>query len=89
MPPAMVEFEIVSSSPRPVRIFVVKAPSSTTVPSCSPMRTYSPGRSVRVYITMSPLAAWPTRLVEPSEIMRPTSTESPLKASLSDPGRYG
>ena len=68
---------------------VVNAPSSTTVPSWSPMRTYSPGRIVRVNIRMSPLAAWPTMLVEPSEIMRPTSTDSPLKASLSEPGRYG
>ena len=36
---------------------VVNIPISTIVPSCSPSRTYSPGRNVRVYIRISPLAA--------------------------------
>ena len=35
------------------------------------------------------VVTWPMMLVEPKEIMRPTNTESPLKASLCEPGRYG
>ena len=80
---------MVSSSPRPVRIRVTKRPDSTTVPSNSLMRTYSPARRVLVYMRMSPDAACPIMLVAPSEIMSPTSTESPLKASVCAPGRYG
>ena len=77
----------VTSSPRPVRILVVKVPSSLTVPSWSPTRTYSPTRSVREYMMMRPLAAWPKRLEPPIVTTRPTSTDIPLKASLFEPGR--
>src|SRR5438132_1532294 len=38
---------------------------------------------------MSPLAAWPTMPDAPNEIIKPTSTESPLNASVCAPGMYG
>ena len=78
-----------SSSPSPVRTRVVNMPISTIVPSWSPMRTYSPGRYVRVYIRMRPLAAWPTIPDAPIDTIRPISTDRPLNASVSDPGMYG
>ena len=67
----------------------MKAPISVMVPSCSLMRTYSPTRKVREYISTSPLAACPNRLDPPSVTIRPISSDTPLKASLCAPGRYG
>lgn len=78
---------IVTSSPMPVRMRVVNVPSSTTVPSLSATRTYSPTRSVREYIRINPLAPCPTRLAPPTVSIRPISTDMPLNASLSAPGR--
>ena len=42
-----------------------------------------------MYIRISPLAAWPTMPDAPIETIRPTSTDSPLNASLPEPGMYG
>ena len=60
-----------------------------TVPSMSPIRTNSPRFSTRVYMIVSPASARPTTLAPPSEIMSPTSTDKPLKASVFEPGKYG
>ena len=62
-------------------------PSSVTVPSCWSMRTYSPTRIVREYISTRPLAAWPNTLEPPTVIITPSSSDMPLNASLSAPGR--
>ena len=61
-------------------------PTDSTVPSVSPICTYSPGRSARVYISIRPLTAWLTIPEEPIESIRPTNTPMPLNAWLSLPG---
>src|SRR5215211_6203293 len=38
---------------------------------------------------VSPLIAWLTMPLEPSETIRPTNTLTPLNASVSLPGRWG
>lgn len=68
---------------------VAKTPSSSTVPSFSAIRTYSPTFNAREYIRIKPAPAWATILDEPSETIRPTRTESVVKASDCAPGRYG
>ena len=84
---AMSELGRMSSSPWPVRMRVEKVPSSVMVPSYSPTLTNSPKRMVRVYIRIKPETAWPTTLLAPSEAIRPSSRDRPLKASVCAPGR--
>jgi len=48
-----------------------------------------PGRTAREYISTSPLINWPTIPAEPSEMITPIITETPLNAADSLPGRYG
>ena len=38
---------------------------------------------------MKPLSTWFTKPLEPSDTTRPMKTLTPLKASVSLPGRYG
>ena len=80
--PTISALGMVTSAPRPVRSRVLKRVIAATVPSCSPMRTYSPVRRVREYIRIRPLAPWPTTLEAPSDTIRPISTDMPLKASV-------
>ncbi|MNT82033.1 hypothetical protein D3C72_2217050 [compost metagenome] len=66
--------------------FTDRASSEATVPTVSPMHTMSPRRSAREYTTTMPLISWLTTLADPSVTMKPSSTDSPLKTSLSEPG---
>ncbi|MNH44709.1 hypothetical protein D3C76_1692420 [compost metagenome] len=45
--PVIIELGKVNTSPNPVRIVVLNMPTSVTVPSLSPTRTYSPAFNVR------------------------------------------
>ena len=76
-----------TSSPLPVRRRVSNMPMSTTVPSLSPTRTYSPLRSERVYIRIRPAAPCATMLEAPIDTIRPASTVTPWKAAVCEPGR--
>ena len=85
----MTAFGMLISSRRTVSIRVVRKPIDFTTPSVSATWTNSPGRSTRVYISISPLTAWLTIPEDPIESIRPTNTPTPLNASLSLPGMYG
>ena len=80
-------FGIVTSSFRSVVILVDSVPSWVTVPSTSPILTKSPTRTAREKVTIRPLITWFMMPVEPSEIISPRNTLTPLKASELAPGR--
>src|SRR5690606_42031057 len=68
---------------------VTKAFFSITIPVTSPVLIQSLTWKGLIYVITNPATALATAEDEPIEIKIPKNTETPLKASEPEPGRYG